>query len=327
LGNFVGALSKDGEVDAGLEEFFPEWPTLRQWLAGKTKKTVRLYCQSLPDFGDYRLPKAAFTADWLLPFINQNQLTLHRVKDPKALPLKLRIAGEHKDGAFTIYDVGGQAAILERIVSEHVFLGKALPTKELVAIQKASELLPAEKVQPPQALYRKEYSASTVRNLEVDFAFLKDACVERILISDPYITANEAALMALQQLVGVWGKLWKAVPKAITVQYGQAVEFQDRKLREQVAQKTRQFLGGLDTPSPAIMVFELPRLRNRDFHDRRIEFTLSVDAPIPVRRTRRLAPAASPTRKTQRIVVELSGGVYRLVTPGKECRLYRIIEE
>jgi ATP-dependent helicase YprA (DUF1998 family) len=326
LGNFVGALSKDGEADTSLEQFFPEWPTVRQWLAGKTKKTVRLYCQSLPDFGDYRLPKAAFTADWLLPFINQNQLTLYRVKDAKALPSKLRIIGEHKDGVFTIYDVGGQAAILERVVSEHVFLGKALPAKDLTAIQNASELLPPEKVQPPQALHRKEYSVNSIRKLEEDFDFLKDACVERILISDPYITANEAALMALQQLVCIWGKLWKAVPKAITVQYGQAIEFQDRKLREQVAQKTRQFLEGLSTPSPTIMVFELPRLRNRDFHDRRIDFLLSVDAPIPVRRTRRVATAATPDRKLQRIVVEISGGIYRLVTPDKECRLYRIIE-
>ncbi len=326
LGNFVGTLSKDGEADTSLEQFFPEWPTLRQWLAGKTRKTVRLYCQSLPDFGDYRLPKAAFMADWLLPFINQNQLTLYRLQDGKALPAKLRVLGEHKDGAFTIYDVGGQAAALERIVSEHVFLGKGLSANELAAIQNASQLVPAESVQPPQALYRKEYSSNAVRNLKEDFAFLKDACVERILISDPYITANEGALMALQSMVEVWGQLWKAVPKAITVQYSQAVEFQDRKLREQVAQKTRQFLQGLAKPSPEIMVFELPRLRDRDFHDRRIEFVLSVDAPIPVHRTRRIATAATPTRKTQRVVVELSGGIFRLVTPGKECRLYRIID-
>ena len=326
LGDFVGALSKDGEADTSLDSFFPEWPTLRQWLAGKTKKTVRLYCQAFPDFGDHRLPKAAFTADWLLPLINQNQLTLHRIKDAKALPSKLRIIGEHKRGTFTIYDVGGGAATLERIISEHVFLGKALPAKELAAIQNATELLPAEKVQPPQALYRKEYSSSAVRKLEEDFAFLKDACVERIVISDPYVTANESAFVALQRLIGVWGKLWKAVPKAFTVQYGQALDFQDRKLREEVAQKIRQFLAGLADPSPSIMVFELPRLRDRDFHDRRIEFFLSVDAPFPVRRTRRVAIAGTPACKSQRIVVELSGGIYRLVTPGKECRLYRIME-
>jgi hypothetical protein len=288
---------------------------------------VRLYCQSLPDFGDFRLPKAAFTADWLLPFINQNQLTLHRVKDAKGLPSKLRIIGEHKNGAFTIYDVGGQAATLERIVSEHVFLGKALPAKELAAIQSASELLPAEKVQPPQALYRKEYCSNAVRKLEEDFAFLTDACVERILISDPYITASDGAFAALQRLIGVWSKLWKAVPKAITVQYGQAVEFQDRKIRDLIAQKTRQFLEGLAAPPPTVMVFELPRLRGRDFHDRRIEFSLAVDAPVAIRRTRRIATTTASSRKSQRIVVELSGGIYRLVMPDKECRLYRIVEE
>ncbi len=323
LGDFVGALSKDGESGGSLECFFPEWLTLRHWLAGKTKKAVRLYCQSLPDFSDYRLPKAAFMADWLLPFINQNRLTLYRINDAKALPSKLRIIGEHKDGAFTIYDVGGQAATLERIVSEHVFLGKALSPKEQTLIEKACEMLPAEKVQPPQKLYRKQYSADSARQLQEDFAFLKDASVEKVLISDPYITANEAALAAFKELIGIWGNLWKAVPKAVTVQYGQALEIQETRARELIAGKMRKFL--LDLGASASMVFQVPRLRGKDFHDRRIEFFLAVDAPIPVRRTRRAA--TTTTRKSQRIVVELSGGIYRLVTPGKECRLYRIIDE
>ena len=324
LGNFVGTLSKDGDGDTTLEQFFPEWPTLRQWLAGKSKKALNLYCQSLPDFSDYRLPKAAFMADWLLPFINQNQLKLYLIKDAQALPPKLRIFGEHKDGGFTIFDVGGQAATLERIVSEHVFLGKALAIKDLTSIQKSSELLSAEKVQPAQALYRKEYSSNSIRQLEEDFAFLKDACVEKVLVSDPYITANEAALVAFQQLISILGKLWKTVPKAITVQYGQTHDMQETKVRELIAGKMRQFL--LDLGAGDSMVFQLPRLRSRDFHDRRIEFFLAVDAPIPVRRTRRVEAAATSARKLQRIVVELSGGIYRLVTPDKECRLYRIIE-
>lgn len=326
LGNFVGTLSKEGETDNDLEQFFPEWPVIQQWLTGKSRKTIHLYCQALPDFGDYRLPKAAFMADWLLPFINQNHLILHRIKDPQAMPSKLRIVGENKDGSFSIYDVGGQAAAFERIVSENLFLGKGLPEKERAAIQKASERVPSENIQPPQALYRREYSPNAIRKLEDDFAFLKDATVEKILISDPYITANEAALTALQQLVGIWAKLWKMTPKSITVQYGQTIDYQDRKLREQVAAKTRNFLEGLAAPPPSIMVFELPRLRDRDFHDRRIEFHLLVDAPIPVRRTRRVMTEATPGQKLQRVVVELSGGIYRLVTQGKECRLYRIIE-
>lgn len=326
LGNFVGALSREGEVYNDLEQFFPEWPTIQQWLTGKLKKTIHLYCQTFPDFGDYRLPKAAFMADWLLPFINQNHLILHRIKDSKALPPKLRIIGKNKDGDFSIFDVGGQAALLERIVTEHLFLGKGLLEKEWAEIQKASEPMPAESVQPPEALYRREYSSNSMRKFEEDFAFLKDACVEKVFISDPYITANEAALSALQQLFSVWAKLWKESPKSITVQYGQTMDFQDRKIRDQIAQKTRHFLETLASPPASIMVFELPRLRDRDFHDRRIEFHLSVDAPIPVRRTRRVASANTPGRKLQRVVVELSGGIYRLVTPGKECRLYRIIE-
>ena len=325
LGNFVGSLSNEGEGDNSFENFFPEWPTLRQWLAGKTKKIVRFYCQSFPDFGDYRLPKAAFMADWLVPFINQNQLTLHRVKDAKGLPSKLRIVGEHKDGAFTIYDLGGQGAALERLVSEHIFLGKTLSAETLTTINKTCELLPAGQVQPPQALYRKEYSSNSVRQLNEDFAFLKDACVERILISDPYITANESALEALQQLIEIWVPLWKAVPKAITVQYGQTLEVQEMRNRELIAGRMRKYL--IDLGASNSMVFQLPRLRDRDFHDRRIEFILTGESTIPVRRTRRGATAAPTSSNSQRILVELSGGIYRLVTPGKECRLYRIIED
>ena len=87
----------------------------------------------------------------------------------------------------------------------------------------------------------------------------------------------------------------------------------------------RKFLSDLGVSGS--MVFQLPRLRDRDFHDRRIEFFLTVDSPMPVRRTRCIAAATTSAPKLQRIVVELSGGIYRLVTPGKECRLYRIIEE
>ena len=88
-------------------------------------------------------------ADWLLPFFNQNQLALYRVKDAKTLPSKLRIIAEHKEGSFSIYDLGGQAAILDRIVSENVFMGKALPANDLARIENATELFPPEKVQAP----------------------------------------------------------------------------------------------------------------------------------------------------------------------------------
>ncbi len=323
LGNFVGPLTVGGESEGKLEAFLPEWATLKLWLASNSQKKVRLYCRTFPNFGDFRLPKAAFAADWLCPFINQNQLTLHRLKDTTHLPPKLRIIGEHKDGAFTVFDIGGQAAILERIVSEHLFLGHSLSAQELTAIENGSELIESEKVQPPQSLYRKEYSSASVRNLEEDFNFLSDACVQRILISDPYITANEDALTAFQQMVCIWTKLWKTGPKAITVQFGQAFDVQDRRIREQVASKMRQFL--LSLGAIESMVFELPRLRDRDFHDRRIEFTLQTDAVIPLRRTKRVSGIA-PISKSRKIVVELSGGIYRLVTPGKECRLYRILE-
>jgi hypothetical protein len=323
LGDFVGALALDGDSDASQTQLFAEWSTIRQWLAGKNSKTVHLYCQSLPDFGDYRLPKAAFMADWLHPFIGQNQLTLHRIKDAKALPPKLRIIGEHKDGPFTIYDLGGHAAILDRIVSDHLFLGKALPAKDLTAIQNVSEVLPPEKVAPPPTLYRKEYSSGAARNLEEDFAFLRDACVERVLVRDPYVTANEDALAAFQQLVEVWRKLWKDAPKSITVQYGQAGDVLEARARNAIGARMKKFL--VDMGAAESQVFQLPRLRERDFHDRRIEFHLKVDAVSPVKRTRRSAPATKPESMLQVVIVELSGGVFRLVTLGKECRLYRVM--
>jgi hypothetical protein len=214
---------------------------------------------------------------------------------------------------------------LDRVVSEDVFLGRALATKDLATIETASELLPAKTVEPPQNSIRTEYTPNAVRKLEEDFSFLRNATVERILISDPYITANEAAFDAFQKIVGIWGKLWSAVPKAITVQYAQAPDAQETRTRETIAAKMRVFL--MDLGAVDSMVFQLPRLRDRDFHDRRIEFLLKVDAPTTERRTRRVAAAVGGAgNKSQRIVVELSGGIFRLVTPGKECRLYRILE-
>jgi len=151
---------------------------------------------------------------------------------------------------------------------------------------------------------------------------LKGARVERILVSDPYITANEAALAAFQELVEVWHGLWQQVPKAITVQYAQATDLQDTRMREMIAGKMKKFLVGLGATDS--MVIQLSRLRNRDFHDRRIEFTIAAEAAMVKATTQKTKKAATSAPKLQRVIVELSGGIFRLVSPDKECRLYRI---
>ncbi len=322
LGNFVGPLSKAGEQETSLECFFPEWPMIHQWLAGKSGKSVRLYCQVLPNFGDNSLPKAAFMADWLLPFINQDQLSLYRVKDSAKLPTKLRVVGENKDGAFTIYDLGGQTAIFDRIVGEHVFLGKGLSAPELDAIEKNSEALPPEKVKPPVRLYRKHYTAGSVRQLDEDFAFLKDATVEKILISDPYITADDKALDAFKRLFEAWARLWKEAPKAVTVQYGQSLDYLATRTREVISRQMTNYLSESGVAMPR--VFQLSRRRGLDFHDRRIEFILVGAKQQALPKTKRGSVAATSTTTMGRVVVELSGGILRLVDQDKECRLYLI---
>ena len=57
-----------------------------------------------------------------------------------------------------------------------------------------------------------------------------------------------------------------------------------------------------------------------DFHDRRIEFTLIEPAKNTLRK--REGTNKETTQKVKAIV-ELSGGILRLVSPDKECCLYR----
>ncbi len=322
LGNFVGSMNVEGKAEVNLDYFFPEWPTLRQWLNGKSQKQIRLYCHTIPDFGDYRQPKAAFMADWLLPVISEESLILYRLQPGAKLPAKLRLFGEHKDGAFSIYDLGGHAAVMDRLISDDLLLGKGIQAEEAADLQRASQPLPLEAVQPPANLFRKEYSPGSPRNLGEDFGFLKDAEVERVLINDPYVTADEPAFLAFQELFEVWRKLWKEAPRMVTVRYGQVYDPQQNRDRDAIAARMKKFL--IDGGSVDSQVFPFPRQRNSDFHDRRIEFFLRMDSVLPVRRTRRVRSAADSDKKLQRVAVELSGGIYRLVTASKECRLYRI---
>jgi ATP-dependent helicase YprA (DUF1998 family) len=325
LGNFVGSLAVDGGEEATLDQLFKEWPTLQRWLAAN--KRIKIFSQTLPDFNDYRLPRAAFAADWLLPHVKKQPpgLELRRSRKPQDIPQKLRLIVEHKDGPFTVYDAGGAAPILDRLISENLFIGPALPAASWSSILAGSEALSPLKVEPPKDLYRKEYTSGAARNLEQDFWFLKDARVDNLLIRDPYITASEDALAALKEIFDVWKKLWKAPPKNITVQYASSPDIESKLLREVVASLTRQFLSTITNSKPT--VFELPKLKNRDFHDRRIEFRLELETqPVPVKKTKKNSSSpASP--KFQRFVVELSGGIYRLMTPTKECRLYIIKEK
>ncbi len=60
-----------------------------------------------------------------------------------------------------------------------------------------------------------------------------------------------------------------------------------------------------------------------DFHDRRIEFHLiKPPAPGKTLKTRKGA-AAMPARENEIIVVDVSGGIGRLMDQRLECRLYR----
>ncbi len=318
LGEFVGPLWSDDNT-SGLEHFFPEWERIHKWLVDK--KTVSIYCSVFPDFGDSHLPKAAFATEWFSPYCKEGRLVFHRIKNQQSLPSRLRMIAESKDGCVCLYDAGAPAAVLHKLLGEHVFLGKAPGTSVLEAIKATSELIPAQKIQPPAAFYRREYTPGSSRKLDQDFSFLKGTKIERIIISDPYITADQDALASLKGLFGVMEKLWASPPKVIKVQYAQSSKLAEQELRKQIAALTRTFLSSVN-PTAEIDVFELSRVRARDFHDRRIEFAI-VDENAPTVRRSKTGPAAV---KTLRVVVELSGGIYRLMTTDKECRLYRIVE-
>ena len=322
LGDFVGPMWSGDDGAGGLEGVLPVWGTWHRWLAAGKK--ISVYCLGYPDFKDVRTPRAIYAAAWFRPHIAAGRLRFFRLSGMTGFPSQLGLLAQGLNSSLAVYQALQSAPALAQLLSEQLFAGECPTPDTLIGLEHAATPILERDLDQPPLFHRREYVTGQTRELEVDFAFLQGTCLERVLISDPYITADIAAAESLKTLVSLWRQLWQDPPRQITVQYAAGTEPGERVVREGIGAKLREYLKGVVPPDGNVLVTGLPRLRTRDFHDRRIEFFLVGQVVPGARRTRRVEAAAKP--KPQRILVELSGGIYRLVNAEKECRLYRIHE-
>jgi hypothetical protein len=322
LGEFVGPIWSEGDTTGGLEEFLPEWRSWQRWLAAG--KRISVYSVAYPDFKDVRTPRAIYASGWFRPHCETGQLRFFRVRRCADLPAQLRLMADGVTSSLSVYQAHQSAPALVQLLGELLHAGQSPTADEVARLEHSATQFTAQELQQPPSFHRREYVTGQSRDLATDFAFLEGAIVERILISDPYIAADKAAGESLRLLTQVWRGLWKEPPKQVTVQYAAGADPTERATREAVASEIHGFLKESLSTESSVLVTGLPRLKNRDFHDRRLEFYLAVQAGHVARTTRRGAAASKP--KSQRVLVELSGGVFRLVNPTKECRMYRIHE-
>lgn len=318
LGSFTsGIWESEADKAWSMEPYFPAWKHIEAWL--RSGKTVRIFCRVLPEFQNANLPLAVLAAEWLRPHISSGRLELRALHPSSTLDPRLRtvLPGTGSNTFRAIYDTRSDTPLLDRLFSDKLMVREATANPLTAAVGAAT--LDAGTFDPPPNIHRTEYRIGQARNLATDFAFLGGKKIDNILVRDPYLFHSADAVQALETLVAVWAKLIPVLPESICFQHAEERRLDQLREVEAFVSSFKSRLPTLGIPKARIIA--LRRQAVADFHDRRIEFTL-LEAGGSVL-ARRGAPKREPQLKRTKVVVDLSGGILRLVSPEKECCLYR----
>ncbi|MDC0267835.1 DEAD/DEAH box helicase [bacterium] len=328
LGEFVGPVWRDEEEPKTLDELYPAWRTYHKWLAAG--KIVRIVSGIFPDFKDTKLPKAMFAADWFKPFYESGQLKFCRPSNPADVPQRLRLIAKGLTNSedVAVYQASGFAPALHEVIGQDVFIGKGVPPDTSRFIEEGIMLLSSTDIENPDGFARKEYLPNDQRNLAKDFDFMADDKIKRIDICDPYVTASDEAFDAFMSLLDCWTKLWKESPQEFNIRFAEGSTQQERSERSALGKRIEAELKKHLVEGANIRIKAIPRVKTLDFHDRRIEFFVEKTAITAGRRRKRVArkTANQVPALVRKHLIELSGGIVRLVDTTKECRIYRITD-
>jgi hypothetical protein len=171
---------------------------------------------------------------------------------------------------------------------------------------------------PPENFVRTAYRAGEGRQLERDFEFLRGRKVERLIVRDPYLFHSKDARRSFEVWLAVWKGVHGDMPAAVQLHFAEETNMQKRQICEAVIRSFRSRLPMLGIPQAKLHTARMHG--GQDFHDRRIEFTILEPTTTPALKKRGAAKLVSPAQTKKRITVELSGGVYRLVSEEKEWK-------
>jgi ribosomal protein S27E len=321
LGDFTSPLWRaEAESDTwSMHAHFPGWKHIEDLLhAGKT---VRIFSRVLPDFKNANQPKAVLAADWMRPHVKAGRLEIIPISSSLRLDPRLRtVISEKGSGTFkAIYDIYNDTPLFDRLFSDRLLVRSDLTADPLSSAFVETKPIDPGQLDAPDNIHRVEYCAGQERNLMGDFEFLKDKTVESILVRDPYLFHSKESVDALETILKLWMQIIPGLSGSLTFQYSEENRLPDA---QRVQGAIRDFKN-VRTPALKIENCRIIALRKRsiaDFHDRRIEFT--VLEPGRTTLGRRGGANMASTKKVKAIV-ELSGGILRLVSRDKECCLYR----
>ena len=318
LGNFTSGISEtETEKSWSMDPYFPAWKQIEGWL--RAGKRVCIFCRVFPDFQNSNQPRAILAAEWLRPHISSGRLELRHLHESSTLDPRVRtvIPGLSADSFRVIYETRSDTPLLDRVFSDRLMF-RSTTERPLKSVEGA-KVIEATKLEPPANIHRKEYAAGQARDLRQDFAFLAGKKIENILVRDPYLFHSAEAIESLSQLVRLWGDILGKLPESICFQYAEEKRLDQARIVETFVSSFKADL--IDLGIPKARIIALRRQAVADFHDRRIEFTVLETGGTAL--AQRGAARREPPRTRSKTVVEISGGILRLVSKEKECCIYR----
>lgn len=311
LSDLTGSIPSSTQgTELPLTEVYPVWARLRRAL-GEGKK-VHLFLRRAPNFKDLAMPRARRLAEAMLPEATSGALNLYRLKAPDSnaptrFPSMLLVA---QSGTETqaIYDQNVSTDVFDKLWSDDLLIVPMSGTLGRPFLDAATKLTPMD-FTPPEKVRRIPYRCNQKRDISRDFSFLRETPGKfaTLTIVDRFMVAKPSNIESLKQFIStilkdapppekidfVYGPpeadhlraAWQASMKAIFTWLSQTHKIAQENLREQLR----------------------GRGRDGNFHDRRIS-----------------AVFVDQTKLRTEIIVELTGGVDKLMDQSEETSLYII---
>jgi hypothetical protein len=165
-------------------------------------------------------------------------------------------------------------------------------------------LVPAQKLEKSPDVVVLEYKPHVPRNLAAAFDFLVGREIETLVIHDPYALAEQFNVQKMEEFLSAINTVNKGlIDGKIVIRYRNDGHYSNRE--QESAFKRRH---------PQIRLIGRP-IGSGDFHDRRLEFRLkSIAVPQgKILKTRGASAGASAPVSIQTIIVDVSGGISRLM--------------
>lgn len=315
LGDCSRSLDFEREPAAATWSPLTYWPTLGlldDWISSNRIQRIHFVYRKTLDFTQSSHPLALITADWFRPRLRQETVSLH-VAQKAVMPEGARVIWRDADTnkLFSAYDPQEFRPLLEQLCSEQVWV-KPL-TDEAVWMRLVGVApTPERALERAPDLVVHEYRPNQPRNVRDAFGFLAGRDVRNVLVHDPYALAENFNMQRLEEFIALLRSI-QPIAK-IAVRY-----------RNDVSNYIRQQETAFKSRHPDITLLGRPgKFGDRgDFHDRRIEFHLQRPVTNVKALKSRTNKTPVPTQETETIIVDISGGISRLLDPRMECRLYR----